>query len=378
MGFIIFFMGCFFAGNQVLVHYVSRHFAATDLEYGLMVGAMYVGSLVMVLVLGEVSERIGKRLGITIAALCYSIGALFIALAGSIKLTAAAFLIFGCGTGGIEGILFSLIGDYNGAKTGRVMNLTQAVFSVGAVLGPIVINSLIKVVEYQVLYGFMWLFMGVLAVLFYLSRDIDEFAVKAPAREKGLTMFKLIKNPAMLIFMLALMVSIGCETSITYWLVNYFDGLGAIELGTYGLSIYWIASIPGRLMGALPRDEGKYLSIGYVAASGGILLLLFLPTPGLKLIGIMVLGITLAPVYPCISSMGAALFPEKSASAFSLMVFASGLGGAIAQPIIGEISTASSVTTVYGAISVIMLLLSVTIIIGVRQSKKQRARLEVK
>jgi fucose permease len=366
-------MGCFFAGNQVLVHYVGKHFAASDMKFGFMIGAMYVGSLVMVLVLGEVSERIGKRLGVVIAAICYSVGALFVALAGSVNMSIVAFFIFGCGTGGIEGVLFSLIGDYNGPKTGRMMNLTQAVFSVGAVLGPIIITWLIKFVNYQIVYGIMWVFMGILAVLFYISKDIDEFAKKSEIKPKGLMMFKLIKNPAMVLFMVALMVSIGCETSITYWLPNYFDKFGAIALGTYGLSIYWISSIPGRLVAALPQDEGKYLSISYLVASIGILLLLFLPTPALKLIGIVVLGITLAPVYPCISSMGAALFPKQSASAFSLMVFACGIGGAIAQPIIGAVATKSSITTVYGAIFVIMLILSLAIIFAVRLSKKNGA-----
>ena len=237
-------MGCFFAGNQVLVHYVGKHFAASDMKFGFMIGAMYVGSLVMVLVLGEVSERIGKRLGVVIAAICYSVGALFVALAGSVNMSIVAFFIFGCGTGGIEGVLFSLIGDYNGPKTGRMMNLTQAVFSVGAVLGPIIITWLIKFVNYQIVYGIMWVFMGILAVLFYISKDIDEFAKKSEIKPKGLMMFKLIKNPAMVLFMVALMVSIGCETSITYWLPNYFDKFGAIALGTYGLSIYWISSRP--------------------------------------------------------------------------------------------------------------------------------------
>ncbi len=365
-------MGLFFAGNQLLVHHVGSNFAANDVELGLLIGAMYVGSLAMVLVLGEISERIGKRLGVVIAGLCYSFGALFVAFAGSIKLSIVGFLIFGCGTGGIEGMLFSLIGDYNGENTNKVMNISQAFFSVGAVVGPLLFEYMLKSVEYRYAYGIMWLIMGIIAVVFWLSRSVDSYAKKADTKEKGLNIFKLVRNPAMIIFMLTLMISIGCESSVTYWLVKYFDLLGVVGLGTLGLSIYWISSIPGRLVGATAKNRGRYLAVSYIVASVGILMLLLIPSPKLKFIGVMVLGVALAPVYPSISTLGASLFPTKSASAFSLMVFSSGLGGALAQPIIGAISQASSITTVYGAIAIIMLVLSGMMVLGSKLAKKQK------
>ena len=370
---IFLFMGLFFAGNQMLVHHVSSNFAANNVELGLMIGAMYVGSLLMVLVLGEVSARIGKRLGAVIAAICYSAGALFVALAGSVKLSIVAFLIFGCGTGGIEGMLFSLIGDYNGEDTNKVMNISQAFFSIGAVVGPLLFEQMLKTVPYRYAYGVMWLIMGAIAVTFWLARSVESFTKRDDSTEKGLSIFKLVRNPAMIIYMLVLMISIGCESSVTYWLATYFDVLGAVGLGTLGLSIYWISSIPGRLVGATAKNRGRYLAVSYIVATVGILLLLLIPDPKLKFIGICVMGVALAPVYPSISTLGASLFPKKTASAFSLMVFSSGLGGALAQPIIGAISEASSITTVYGAIAVVMLILSGMMVLGGKFAKSHKA-----
>lgn len=369
---IFFFFGCFFAGNQLLVNYVGRSFGASDIEFGYLVGAMYVGSLSMVLVFGEISERIGKRMGVVIAAVFYSSGALFVALAGSVDFSILAFFLFGIGTGGIEGILFSLIGDYNGPHTNKIMNISQAVFSIGAVSGPLMISWIIKFVNYKYIYGIIWAFMGILAILFFLSKEIDTFAIKAPKEKGALKALKLIRNPAMVIFMLTLMIAIGCETAVTYWLIKYYDLLGVVGLGAIGISVYWVSSIPGRMIGAYSKDQGRYLSLSFILGSAGIILLLILPTPALKFIGIVLLGIALAPVYPCISTLGAGLFPEKSAAAFSLMVFSCGIGGALAQPLIGAISEASSITTVYGAIAVIMLILSVMIFIGAKLAKKSK------
>lgn len=367
---IFFFFGCFFAGNQLLVNYVGESFVASNVEFGYLVGATYVGSLTMVLVLGEVSGRIGKRLGAVIAALCYSIGALFVALAGNIKLSVVAFLIFGCGTGGIEAMLFSLIGDYNGPNTNKVMNISQAFFSVGAVLGPLIINWMVGFMSYKYIYGIMWAFMGILSLMFYLSRDIDTFAKKSPNKQSGLMLFKLVKNPVMVIFMLALMLAIGCESSLTFWITKYFDVLGVVALGSFALSAYWIASIPGRLISAAAKNQGRHLTFSFILGSVGIVLLLILPTPMLKFIGIIIVGIALAPVYPVISTLGASLYPDNSGPAFSLMVFSCGLGGALAQPVIGAISESSSISTVYGIISIILLVLAAMIHVGVKLSKK--------
>lgn len=364
-------MGIFFAGNQLMVHYVSDSFGATEMELSMMIGSLYIGSMLMVLVLGEVSERMGKRFGVIVATICYSFGALFLSLAGGMKMSVFAFFLYGCGSGGLEGVMFSLIGDYNGEDTNKHMNLAQAFFSIGAVVGPIAIDRLTTIISYKFVYGFMWVFMAALAVLFICSRSIDSFVVKAEGGSGGLALLKMVKNPAMLLFMLTLMVAIGCETAVTYWLVNYFDLLGAAALGAFGLSMYWFASIPGRVIGSRVRNHGRFLMFCFGLCSLGLVLLLILPSPMLKLLGVLVIGVALAPVYPSISTLGGMLFPGKSAAAFSLMVFSCGLGGTIAQPIIGVVSREASITTVYGAIAVIMLLLAVTITLAVRASRKQ-------
>ena len=367
---VFFFLGCFFSGNQLLVHYAASHFNANDLQLSYIIAAMYVGSLSMVLIIGELSEKIGKRSGAIIAALCYSIGALFVALSDTIPLSIISFLIFGCGSGGIEAVLFSLIGDYNGEKTFKVMNLSQATFSIGAVLAPLIISRLVLSVSYKFVYGAMWFLIAAIAMMFIISRDIDSFIKRPEHHEGGLLAIRLIRNPAMLTFMLILMLAIGCETSVTYWLVNYFDSLGAFALGSMGLSLYWMSSIPGRIIGAHVQNTGRFLIVCFFMACAGILLLLLLPVPMLKLTGIVLTGVALAPVYPCISTLGARLFPDRSASAFSLMVFSCGLGGALAQPVIGAVAEFSSIENVYSGISVMMVILAAAVFVGVKLSRK--------
>lgn len=373
---LFFFIGCIFAANQLMIHYVRRSLGATEMQLGMMIGSIYIGSMLMALVLGELSEKAGKRIGAIIAAGCFGIGALLIVVSGQVEISVISYFIYGCGAGGLEAMLFSLIGDYNGKNTSKHMNLTQALFSIGAFISPVLINIFIMYIGYKAVYTFIWIIMTVLTVVFILDKSIDSFAIKSNEKVRGLTIFKLARNPAMLIFMLVLLVAIGCETALTYWLINYFDLIGASGIGAFGLSMYWFFSIPGRIIGARVRNQGKYLILCFLLCSIGIAFLLLLPNPVLKLIGVSIIGIALAPVYPSISTIGGSLSPKNSGAAFSLMVFSCGLGGAAAQPIIGYVSRFASISTLYVAIAVIMIILALMVVLGIKASGS-KTRLEV-
>lgn len=366
---LFFFLGCIFAANQLMVHYVRQALGATEMQLGLMIGSIYIGSMLMALLLGELSERTGKRAAAIIAAGCFGIGALLITLSARVELAVISYFIYGSGVGGLEAMLFSLIGDYNGEHTSRHMNLTQALFSIGAFLSPVLLNSFVTYIGYRAVYIFVWILMTGLAAVFILDKSVDEFAVKSGERIGGLTIFKLARKPAMLIFMLVLMTAIGCETALTYWLVNYFDLIGASAMGAFGLSVYWFFSIPGRVIGARVRDPGRHLVFCFLLCSAGIVFLLLIPSPVLKLAGVSIIGIALAPVYPSISTIGGSLFPENSGAAFALMVFSCGFGGAAAQPVIGAVAKLASISAIYIGIAVIMVVLSIMTLAGMKASK---------
>lgn len=353
-----FFHGCFFAGNQLLVHHTAAAVSGGNSRLSLLIGSLYVGSMVMVVLLGELSERAGKRLGGLVAALSYSLGAFLVAVSKDAAFAAFAYFLYGCGTGALEGIWFSLIGDINGPETGRQMNLSQAVFSVGAVFGPVAIEWLLGYIPYRAFYCFTGIFTLALACLFLLLRRLDEFTVRAERGSSGSAVLRLARSPMMLALMLVLIISTGSETALTYWLPNYFGLFGAAALGAAGLSAYWFASIPGRLLASRLKNQSLSLVFSFSFCALGVLMILLIPAPPLKLIGVLMTGIALAPVYPNISTLGGRLFPQSSAAAFSLMVFSCGLGGTLAQPLIGAVSQRLSITAVYSAIVIIMLVLT--------------------
>src|SRR5690554_2134931 len=97
-----------------MIHYVRRSLGATEMQLGMMIGSIYIGSMLMALVLGELSEKAGKRIGAIIAAGCFGIGALLIVVSGQVEISVISYFIYGCGAGGLEAMLFSLIGVYNG------------------------------------------------------------------------------------------------------------------------------------------------------------------------------------------------------------------------------------------------------------------------
>lgn len=332
---ILFLIGVIGAGNQVLVSHMQKAFGATDGQIGFLVSATYFGSMAMVLALGEISERIGKRRGISISAFLVTLGVFLLLVSSSVGVSTAAMLLLGFGTGGLESITMSLLEDNNGDDADRAIVLTEALFSLGGVLTPLVIGRLVPDDVYKPAYLVFTLLFALMTLSLLLSRSIDAFALRAP-HEDSLVIFKVAKDKLALLCALGMVLYVGAEGAFCYWAVSYFEQNGAAWAGAYAISVYWLSSIVGRLIGTRVRGISRFLPAGFLTAAVAMLLLVFLPDARAKLAATALLGFALSPAYGCICFMGGHAFPEHSASAYSLMIFGGAFGGVVTQPLIGS------------------------------------------
>lgn len=340
---VIFFLhGCIFAGNQLLVEQVSTALNATETQKGALIGAFYFGQMLLCLFFGELSERAGKRRSAAAAAIVAFFGTLMVALSASIPLTTVGFFLFGSGLGSFEAAMFALCADNNAGASNRLLNFTQGLFSIGAVLSPALLGLVLKNDEFRIPYIVIAALCAAAGIYFICSKKIDSFAVKTPV-ERGVAILSLMKNTAVLAYMAAIAVFIGAETALTYWVFDYFDTLSAKELAGYALSAYWCASILGRFAASRLRSAKRLVAPCFAVAALGFALLLLLPTPPLKFVGIIVASVGFAPLYAGISSLAGDLLPERSGSVYALMIFAVNAGGLLFQPIISSFAQFSDI-----------------------------------
>lgn len=344
-------MGCFFAANQNLVNNISVSLGANQTQMGNMISALYFGCVIAVLFFGELAQRKGKRFAAIITAGIVSTGALIITLSNSIPAVTAGFFVYGIGSAGYESCAMALVAEHNGKNANRSLNLTQAVFSVGAVITPILLSLVLKQDEFRPAYAIITCCYLSFALYWLFMRGIGE--AQPQEQQHGAAILNLVKSPYMLLYMLVMIIFVGSETAVTYWIGSYFTGQGIGQLGAFALSAYWFASIFGRVLGSLVKTPSLMMPYYFSLAALGCLLLTLLPGAALKIAAVVLVGLAFAPVYGSVAFLAAERFPEASAASLSLIVFSSGVGGMVFQPAISHFLTIGEPRSLYVIIAVL-------------------------
>lgn len=167
--------GNFFDAFDSLVLGVALTVIATSLGQGfvgtgILVSAGYLGQAIGALVLGSVSDRLGRRRTFLLAIVVFSLLSVACALAWNLEALTAARLLQGIGLGAEVPIAATLIGEYAPAlRRGRAVMLYQAVFAWGVLAAPIVGLIVFAVVDPAI--GWRVLFaLGVLPILLVVLR----------------------------------------------------------------------------------------------------------------------------------------------------------------------------------------------------------------
>ena len=354
-------MGAFLAANQAIVANIATALGGSEAEMGYMVSALYLGSMLAVPFEGELAVAFGKRMAIVISALMVCIGAVMMLVCQSVLVAILGLTVYGAGIGGYESINMSLVADNRPEDANQFLNLLQALFSIGAMISPLIIARYLRSDEFRPMYAVLLVCFVILLLYFLLDKRIDTFASWDKREENGLVFLKLMKNGKMLIYMAAMFIYLGSETALTFWIGSLYSQAGIGEYGAMALSAYWFASIFGRLLGSRVKSPRSIVVPCFAVGAAGYFIVAFVPGVIAKTLAVIIMGIAFAPLYAGIAIIGGELFPEYSAPAFSLMIFAAGLGGVLFQPIIslflsnGNAAAAYWIAGILSAVTAIVL-----------------------
>lgn len=347
---ITFFMnGCFYAANQYLIQYIVQSIGASKQQMGWMVGALYAGPMIMVLVFGALSDRIGRKKCGEIALICMALGALLVACSLNAWLITAGFFLYGIGVGGMESVMFAVTADENPQNAGQHLIFNQALFSIGAMLTPLLLSRFIGKISFQWVYGCMMIVW--LSICFYFHHTKLHHQQKE--EHEKISFVKMLRNPFLWLLVGSILLSTGSESIFTYWSGSFFQKIHAESLGALALSAYWFASIFGRLAASRIKKVEKLTGPCFALAALGTGLFVGIPEPKIKLLGMMMVGISFAPLYPAIGYQSSQLFPNQKGAAFAMITFSANLGGVLAQPMMGNFSEKNAPFSVYIGICVL-------------------------
>lgn len=365
-------MGCFLAANQGIVANIAQALGGSEAEMGYMVSALYLGSMIAVPFEGELAVAFGKRMAIAISAFMICVGAVLMLICQSIPIAILGLTVYGAGIGGFESINMSLVADNRQEDANQFLNLLQALFSTGAMISPLLIARFLRSDEFRPMYAILLGCYAFLLVYFLLDRRIDGFATKDKKEGNGFVFLKLMKNGKMLIYMAAMFIYLGSETALTFWIGSLYNYTGIGEYGAMALSAYWFASIFGRLLGSRVKSPKSIVVPCFAVGAVGYFVVAFVPGVIAKTLAVIIMGIAFAPLYAGIAIIGGELFPEDSAPAFSLMIFAAGLGGVLFQPVISLFLSSGNPAAAYWIAGILSA--ATALVLAVVQGKEKAAK----
>jgi fucose permease len=310
-------------------------------EFGLSLDALgaltitgTIGYLVSSFTSGRVLAGIGVGWLLVLSCLATAISLLGYGAAPFWGVMVGLGLLAGLGAGAIDAGLNTYAAENFSPRT---VNWLHASFGLGAAIGPILMSSVIGAGQsWRVGYLIVGVAQLVLSSLFTLTRNRWHARIEEGQAEPvaGASMGRTLALPSVWLSILLFFLYTGLEVSAGLWLYTLLTearGVPPPEAGAW-VSVYWGSLTVGRLVsGALVARirVRTLLQLCMLAAIVGVALLWLNFAPWLSWLGVALLGMSLAPMFPSfISLTPERMGPAHSANTIGFQIAAAMLGGA--------------------------------------------------
>ncbi len=257
------------------------------------------------------------------------VGALLIGNATNWSLTLFGVGIVGIGFGACDASISQFLSRGGSSKAVRLVNILNAGFALGAVIGPVLIAWSVPE-DFNLLLLVWAIVFFVIGYLFisntkgYLKRDHSK--VKPDGHKFVFSML-----------LAGICFYVGVEVGATGWIPTYMiDKNYSAQVGATALAIFFISLAAGRIV-ILPLAK-KYSPTEIVIASCVLIILSisFIGLADLPLIGFAIMGFVCGPVFPTAMVWAVRINPGDPRTA-GFMMFAAILGATISPSLMGLI-----------------------------------------
>jgi fucose permease len=167
-------------------------------------------------------------------------------------------------------------------------------------------------------------------------------ATEPRAPTAGPTLRATLTLPAVWLSALVFLLYTGLEVTVGQWSYSLFTigrGVNPTQAGAW-ISLYWFGLTAGRfVVGAVAHRvrPGTLLWLGALGALAGALLIGLVPAAWASVSGLMLVGLSLAPIFPAlIATTAARVGVAHAANTIGLQVACAGAGAALIPWVIGQ------------------------------------------
>lgn len=332
---------------------------------GAVLTALFLGAIPAQLLSGWLNSRFGARLVLTVALLTLAVGLIGATASRYLPLTIACMGFAGLGDGILVVMSNVMLAQTFTKRSASILNLMNVFYGVGAILGPTLAGAALGL--WNTSLPALWLISLVLGLIVFLIPGLRVGKAAGDGQDiiaAGSSSF--YRSPVLWLLCSLLLLYVGMEVGTGDWTPTYVQrtvGL-SLEAAAPFASGFYLALTGGRLAGAglgakLSAELLLFLSL-VGALIGGAILAFGVGSAGLTLVGILVLGASLGPVYPTVVAIAATRFSAEAGKAASLVITAGSLGGVLFpafQGILLDNVGAPSVSLSVALVTVLMLAL---------------------
>lgn len=320
----------------------------------LSVPISYLGVLTMITSLSTIlsslfTGRLINRFGtgtVTAASIALTTLALFgYSVSPSFPVLCILAVPYGLGAGAVDASLNSYVALH---YSSRHLNWLHAFWGVGITLSPSIMSYCLSL-EWGWRSGFSTVFIAQLVITAVIVASIPLWkrgGVGDEEQGRNIPLMRALKMRGFVFVLLAFFISCAIEATAGLWASSYFVGrLGVLpEAAAAFASLFFLGETAGRFASGLVSSrlgDKAMIRIGLVLmALGGIVLVLSYKSVPLSLVGLLLLGFGIAPIYPSLVHMtppafgrdaSASLMGTEMAFAYLGTTFMPSIFGAFAE-----------------------------------------------
>lgn len=311
--------------------FLIRAFNLTLTSAGAVFVARSAGSFLGVLAGGVLSDRLGRKPVIVAGCLLQGLLMSLVAISPNWAIITAFFGLIGFAGGLINPSINAMIAEANSERRGAALNALHGVYSVGAMIGPLVAGFLLAS-----RHGWRAIFFG--GSLIWLLYGLSLLFVKLPASilktpgtvRPAVRPLSLFLNPLFLMLFAVSFLYNGTATSLVSWINTYLDQADfPILLGAGMVSIFYLGLAVGRFTCGILAEKIGYARLILICAVGSLAfypIAIYTSPPLLIALGVLLAGMFFSGLHPTSLAYANRLYPEIGGTVSSLLAIAMTLG----------------------------------------------------
>ena len=340
ISFLFFINGIVFAGWVSHIPGIRERFEITEATIGLILFVMAIGAVLVMVFTGWLVQLIGSRIISGVAGLSYAVTLLLLFLANDLNMLFFAAFLFGAANGSMDVSMNDQAVILEKRYGVPIMSSLHAFFSTGGLIGAALSYSVLRLGGHALEQAIGICVVIFLAAIYFLPHLIDGAAMqkKNRAGEKRF-FFQFV----LCLFAFLAFLSFMAEGVIADWSALYLKDYVNVSasMAVLGYAAFSFMMMVGRFSGDFLVQKYGYFLVFLVCGLltlSGMIVVLFLPEPWVKIFGFGILGAGVSNLAPIIFSNAGRLTGVPSGIGIAT-VSVSGYSGFLAgPPLIGFIS----------------------------------------